>query len=73
MFAIMSGFRDCSDIFREDAIVCDSLRGSFGNESALLPLDLGSVPQSAISSIVDTRGTAYVRNEWTDNTSRRQL
>ncbi|KAG3206837.1 hypothetical protein PC128_g514 [Phytophthora cactorum] len=40
---------------------------------ALKPLALGSVPESAISSLFDTGGTAAVREEWADGVTRCQL
>ncbi|KAE9049397.1 hypothetical protein PR001_g3364 [Phytophthora rubi] len=40
---------------------------------ALRPLALGGVPESAITALFDTGGTAAVREEWADGVSRRQL
>ncbi|EGZ26912.1 hypothetical protein PHYSODRAFT_475516 [Phytophthora sojae] len=40
---------------------------------ALRPLALGGVPESAITALFDTGGTAAVREEWADGASRRQL
>jgi condensin-2 complex subunit D3 len=40
---------------------------------ALQPLALGCVPEVAITSLFDTGGTAALREEWSENASRRQL